>query len=259
MRTRVCFNVLMALIRKDLSSSEPGSLPAHREEGSPCPLHNSFHPRRRPALSGRSCPPCTTGYCIHSREKSTTLRHCSHDVATCMRAECACVFHEKQLHKRTRDPNYKTSDARGRQKVRFSSVEATLLLLILTFVTVCDNQTPQISDFMAVYSLGVKWECMGGEERLITARVSTAFRPASCFLLVCMMSAPGLRDINHTCSPEPVCVLAGQTDRQTDGLLVGLIKPRTAQSRQRGKHSPLTKKGMFLFSSLSLWLCETGN
>lgn len=52
-----------------------------------------------------------------------------------------------------------------------------------------------------------------------------------------MMSAPGLGHINHMCSLEPVCGPAGQTDRQTERFLLGLIKPKTAKVVREEKKS----------------------
>lgn len=44
---------------------------AHEMEDSPWPRHSWSHPQPRPALSGRLCPLCTTGCCIHSARAKT--------------------------------------------------------------------------------------------------------------------------------------------------------------------------------------------
>lgn len=136
----MCFNILTTLVMlsgKSFSHRSPDLFP---HEGSPCPRHSSFHPRRRPALSGRWCPPCTTACCTHSRERSTALRHRPNEH----------VSHEKQLHKQTCWKQKQTGEKQKQGDERRS--EATVLLGILTFVTFGENQT---SDIMAVQSLGV--------------------------------------------------------------------------------------------------------
>lgn len=92
----VCFTNLVAETPSEARpflSPQPASFPLRI--GSPCPHHNSSHPRRHPALSGRSCPPCTTVYCIHSRENSRRLRHFRGHGSARMRAICV-----KQNHSR---------------------------------------------------------------------------------------------------------------------------------------------------------------